>query len=504
MFRRVLFLGLIFFSAPLPAGGQQSPPAGDIARYTIQVQTVPQLAAKVGVLLPSIPAAITMGTGAIDHLPDGWSTFVGKVSLIDAEGTALALAKTVDSTHRPTWSVAAGGKGTGTLTYEVDLRFTREPWPPGNEQAGLWADSALYLVTKALFLVPEGDGPYEVRFDIPAGWRASAPWPHMAGTTSSFLAPNRESLLYNSIVLGKHGVYEFTSGEFDVELALIGPAARSVAVVRQTFEPVLKEYTRIFAATPPTTYLMTLFYGDDEDGEGFVSSAAFRTRVPLARDTRLIWGNHLAHELLHMWNGHQMRGADQPISQWFQEGFTEYLSNRTLLKTGMISSDEFVRKMETNLSLYSYFRLSGIFDTVSVRQSGTRKYRYRFGVYNGGWAVAFALDQVIREKTSDRLSLDDFMRRLYAKHGVAEQAWTWEDLIRTASETAGTDMAGFFTSYVAGLEPLPLEAQLQRLGMRLTGQTYAAEMYVAPDPSASSEQRARRTAYFLTGSTPRR
>jgi predicted metalloprotease with PDZ domain len=95
------------------------------------------------------------------------------------------------------------------------------------------------------------------------------------------------------------------------------------------------------------------------------------------------------------------------------------------------------------------------------------------------------------------------MRRLYATHGVADRGWTWEDLIRTASETAGTDMAGFFTNYVAGLEPLPLEAQLQRLGMRLTGQTYAAEMYVAPDLNASSDQRARRTAYFRPGS-PRR
>lgn len=500
MFRTALSAGLLFLSATQPTAGQQSPSSSGLVHYVIQVQTAPQLVARVTALLPSVPAAITMGTGAIDHLPDGWSTFVSKVSLADAAGTPLGLTKTVDSTHMPTWSVTGGGKGTATLTYEVDLRFTREPWPPGNEQAGLWADSALYLVTKALFLSPEGDGPYEVRFDIPAAWHASAPWPRMAGSSSTFLVPNRESLLYNSIVLGKHGVYRFTSGAFDVELALIGPAARSVGVVRETFEPVLKDYFRIFGATPPTTYLMTLFYGDDEDGEGFVSSAAFRTKVPLASDTRLVWGNHLAHELLHMWNGHQLRGADQPLSQWFQEGFTEYLSNRTLLRTGMISSDQFIRKMEVNLSLYSYFRLSGIFDTVSVRQSGTRKYRYRFGVYNGGWAVAFALDQVIREKTNDRLSLDDFMRRLYATHGVADQPWTWEDLVRTASETAGTDMGEFFTSYVAGLEALPLETQLHRLGMRLTGQTYAAEMHVAPDLTASSEQQARRTAYFRTGS----
>ena len=494
MRRHLSLAGLLFFLAS-PIAAQQAGMV-PIAQYTVRIQTVPKLSATVTATLPTVPATLTMGTGAIDHLPDGWSTFVSGVALTNAAGAAMDLSKTMDSTRTPTWTVKGDRTGPGTLTYSVDLRFAQESWPPGNEQAGLWADSALFLVTKSLFLTPEGDGPSSVTFDLPAGWRASTPWAAKDRSPASFMAPNRESLVYNTVVLGHHGVYQFTSGDFDVVLALIGPAARSVDIVRQTFEPVLKEYFRIFEATPPTTYLMTLFYGEDEDGEGFHSSAAFRTRVPLARDTRLVWGNHLAHELLHMWNGHQLRGADQPASQWFQEGFTEYLSNRTLLRTRMITREDFTRKLENNISLYSYFRLSGIYDTVSVRQSGTRKWRYRFGVYNGGWAVAFALDQTIRQQTNERHGLEDFMRRLYARRGLADQPWTWEDLITTATETAGTDMTGFFTSYVAGLEPLPLGALLQRLGIRLVGQTYAAEMYVLPDLAASAEQRARGKAYF--------
>ena len=46
--------------------------------------------------------------------------------------------------------------------------------------------------------------------------------------------------------------------------------------------------------------MMTVFYGDEDDGEGFETSSAFRTTVPIVRELRLMWGHTVAHELLHM------------------------------------------------------------------------------------------------------------------------------------------------------------------------------------------------------------
>lgn len=53
--------------------------------------------------------------------------------------------------------LAAGGPV--TLRYVVDLSFTREPWPPGNEQAGQFTGDAVYRVTRPVFTVPVIDGP---------------------------------------------------------------------------------------------------------------------------------------------------------------------------------------------------------------------------------------------------------------------------------------------------------------------------------------------------------
>jgi predicted metalloprotease with PDZ domain len=501
MLRGFVIASLLLTSCSLSLPAQTS--SRHSARYTISIETRPALRARVAAELPAGTTRLTMGTGAIDHLPEGWSTFVDSLVLKDTQGRIVRSEKSMDSTSTPVWTLRSTQPGPLTMHYSINLRFAQEKWPPGNEQAGLWADSALFVVTKALFIVPDGEGPWNVTFRLPARWKVSAPWKSDSTAPANFMVPNRSSLLYNTVVLGRHAEYRFTSGGFDVTLALLGPAGSGVQVVRETFEPVLKEYTRIFSATPAATYLMTLFYGDDEDGEGFESSGAFRTKVPLERDTRLLWGNHLAHELLHMWNGHQLHGADKATSEWLQEGFTEYLSNRALLRTGMISRENFFRKMEYNISLYSYFRLSGLFDTVSVRQAGARKWRHRFGVYNGGWAVAFTLDQLLREHSDDQKSLDDFMGGLYTRRATRNEPWSWEDLIATASEVAGTDMGDFFTRYVAGLEALPLDHALTRLGLRLMGQSYAAEMYVGTNPSADPSDHARGEAYLSVAASQR-
>jgi hypothetical protein len=51
----------------------------------------------------------------------------------------------------------------------VDLRFTDEPWPAGNEQAGARFDDALYLVRRALFIECDAPGGRRVTFEVPLG-----------------------------------------------------------------------------------------------------------------------------------------------------------------------------------------------------------------------------------------------------------------------------------------------------------------------------------------------
>lgn len=52
-----------------------------------------------------------------------------------------------------------------------------------------------------------------------------------------------------------------------------------------------------------------------------------------------------AHELFHSWNGHfayQKAEVEQADIFWFQEGFTDYFAERTLLRGGLISTRDYI------------------------------------------------------------------------------------------------------------------------------------------------------------------
>ena len=53
----------------------------------------------------------------------------------------------------------------------------------------------------------------------------------------------------------------------------------------------------------------------------------------------------LAHELFHEWNADQMRAGDTPLL-WFSEGFTDYYARLLLLRSGLISLDDYARGVQ--------------------------------------------------------------------------------------------------------------------------------------------------------------
>ncbi len=69
-------------------------------------------------------------------------------------------------------------------------------------------------------------------------------------------------------------------------------------------------------------------------------------------------------------------------------------------------------------------------------------------------------------------------------------------LVRDALEaTASGDWAGFHRRYVAGREPLPIDAALHDLGLRLIDAGAGQPPQVAQDPMASAQARARWQAF---------
>jgi predicted metalloprotease with PDZ domain len=475
---RLLFAFALLFSLSPRIAPAQTAARDELARYTIVVPDPSPRALRVSARIPWDGGRVFVDSIQANHLPRGWATWIRGMRARDARGVDLALAP-IDSAAA--WSVPDGAVGPLTLEYDVDLSFAREPYPPGNEQAGQLFDDALYLVTKPLFVVSEAVGQSDVELSLPDGWQAVAPWPR-SGT--GFLPADRTRLLRNSLIVGRFGTVRVAEGGIDLTLALPGEMRAAEPLLRSALSPPLRRYLEIFPGGKPGAYLMTFFRASAEDGESFLDSSAFTTAQPVIAEGAILWANFLAHELLHYWIGQRIRGADYGTTQWVGEGFTEYLANLTLVREGIVDEPTFRRKAEKHVGNYLYYQWSSAFED-PILTAGRRKGYNRFGVYDGGWTVALCLDARLRSRSGGTRTFEDLLTALWERFGRDEVRYRPEDVYAVASEVAGEDLSGFFADHVVGRETLPVEECLRQFGYTLYAKPYAGEAYLAPTDGAA-------------------
>lgn len=430
-----------------------------------------------------------------EHLPKGWAEFVRNLDVRVAGRSVPAAAL-----EGARWRLPAGFSSPVTVTYDVDLAFARTAWPSGNEQAAAVLDDALYIVGRAMFVTGDVESEASVRFDLPPGWRVSTPLQSAGAGGVQFIARNRTQLVRNALVIGRHVSVQLTVGEFSLELALPGAARGAVRLVEPVVRDVLDAYLGLFPGTGPQRYVMVVFGAAADDGEAFTNSAAFTTTDEMTAEGKVVWGNSLAHELMHFWNGQRIRGAGPRAAwRWVAEGFTEYYANLTLARRGHLSTELFLKKVERHLGNYLYFATAPALSRMSLVEAGANTSANRFGVYDGGWTVAFCLDGLIREQSGDRRSLDALMGELWRRFGAQGRGYTIEDLEAVAEEMAGSDLTGFFANHVQGREVLPVRACLGRAGLHAAIKGYAAEVFVFPEAGASPAVLARAGSWYGAG-----
>jgi predicted metalloprotease with PDZ domain len=253
-------------------------------------------------------------------------------------------------------------------------------------------------------------------------------------------------------------------------------------------EPVAARYVAMMPPEPGQAYLVVLLPVPENGGESFRNSFAMNLAQPPARGNRLRWGNTLAHELFHYWNGWRLRGEDYAATQWFQEGFTEYVANQAALAAGAATPAEFMDQLARHVG--NYRRLES-----TLAAPGTRKGP---PLYSGGALVALAWDVLLRRGSGGQRDLDDVFGALWQATGQGARPYAWADIQAALERTAPGAWEEFHRRHVAGREPLPVAATLQALGLKLTGDgSQAQPLRVVPDPAAPASAQAAWEAFIL-------
>lgn len=158
----------------------------------------------------------------------------------------------------------------------------------------------------------------------------------------------------------------------------------------------------------------------------------------------------LSHEHFHVWNGLRMSSEPPEGSMfWFTEGFTEYYGATLNLRNGVFSLEDYVDHM--NSILYDYYTSPARNEKNATVETGFWKDRYIQRLpYVRGCLLAMLWDKKIRDKTSNKYSLDDvmflLMKRIQANKTPFSQKDV-EELVGTfLGDEAALDIASFITN----------------------------------------------------------
>ena len=203
-----------------------------------------------------------------------------------------------------------------------------------------------------------------------------------------------------------------------------------------------------------------------------------------------------AHEFFHLWNVKRLRPAGlgpfdyskevYTKSLWFVEGITTYYAYRNLLRSGLWTREDFLKRMASEIQTLRYepgrklmsaesSSFHAWFFDRSPQMQETNFANTTISYYDKGAVLGMLLDLAIRERTGGKKSLDDVLRLMYQKffesspasYYLSGRGYQEKDILDAVNQVAGGNFTSFFERYVAGTSPLPDDDILSKGGIAL-------------------------------------
>jgi len=243
---------------------------------------------------------------------------------------------------------------------------------------------------------------------LPAGWTLATSFGAGSGAASrcQTFTGMREAIDQALFAGGDFRLHSFKVGEREVELAIRGAWTFSDdEAAAQLVKPIQLARTFWHDENFPY-YLVTLapFEGEGStDGSQYTNAFwFFMGSKDVLSQPRI--QKDLLHEAFHEWDPWHMGVQKEPqaLSDWFQEGVTDYYANLLAYRNGILSAKEYADAM--NKGLADYY--------------GGSKSPYTQGLVLGIW-----LDSAIRKNSGGKQSLDDVMFEMVreAKEPLSEE-----------------------------------------------------------------------------------
>jgi predicted metalloprotease with PDZ domain len=267
-------------------------------------------------------------------------------------------------------------------------------------------------------------------------------------------------------------------------------------------ETIVRETRYVFGEFPAFdantyTFIADYLTGNDADAMEHRNSTFITSPRPIGTDRRGHLGS-VSHEFCHAWNVERIRPASlEPFNfddvnmsgeLWFAEGFCNYYGSLVLRRGGFMTAAEYARDIGAAIAtvisapgrkMRSAIEMSQLAPFVDGAKTNDRTdFANTFiSYYTWGEALGAALDLTLRDRSDGRITLDDYMRALWARFGRSadrrpghvESPYTLADLKAVLAEVSGDSAfaAQFFARYIEGRDVVDYAQLLSRAGFVL-------------------------------------
>jgi len=331
---------------------------------------------------------------------------------LTVEGGALRVGATAGK-------CVAYGVDLARLVEEVDER-------PTVRVAGVVASSPHFWLWRPAKLYSEAE--VTLSFVLPAGVRASVPWPR-----ASEAAPYRLSTTTftwaSQVVLGRFTADRFTAAGAEFNVAVMDlPRAISEAGLRQWIGTAAETVGSLYGGVFPVSHMQVLVVPYKGGGDPVYFGMAVRGGGPAvmllissaARDDAFPGEWVAIHEFLH----HGMPFVDHDDA-WLSEGFVTYYTELLRTRAGFRAETAAWRALQAG---FERGREAGVGMALAEESRQMHDNGAYQRVYWGGAAIALQADVALREAGS---SLDAAMRELQRCCAATPRIWPAEQVLAT-------------------------------------------------------------------------
>jgi predicted metalloprotease with PDZ domain len=391
---------------------------------------------------------------------------------------------------------------------EIEARFQ---WLTQSDNANwrvVMAPSMMNLQFEKALLYPAGYAATGITFApsvrLPAGWQygVAMETTSFADGLATFAPVDLYTLVDSPMFAGAHyrRIDIDPTGD-DVHLNIVADAAGNLAPTAEQlghYEAMVTQADRLFGSRHFDRYEFLLGLTNQMGGIGLEHHrSSENTHAP---DFFTNWGKSagsralLPHEYAHSWNGKFMRPADELTANynvptensllWVYEGQTEYWGDVLSARSGLHTKEQALVLLADRAAFYQNQPGRQWRNLQDVNNHNLLGYRIpgqwpswmrsTGDYYDEAALIWLDADTLIRERTNDRRSLDDFARTFFSPEGTdgewSPRGYTFADVVAALNAVSPYDWATFLRTRLDATGPdaeAPLDG-LARGGYRLT------------------------------------